>query len=206
MIRRRELFIAGMATSLVAISGTADACSIFGRPRVEPIDERECRAELQRLVDFLNQAHDLPVGEVEEWLEESGVSIRDYLRMSSDYPNEQEVAQWAKTYRVSDGTVDPKPVELFETNLIRNVDHNTAMQFTLRSYRFNAADPEGCNGLLTHDAYFGYEQDAYIGTFYNNRLRYVRRFDEWFAPRSELVDLPPYFGREDPVHTDGREL
>jgi hypothetical protein len=117
---------------------------------------------------------------VEAWYEERGFEVDDEM-LSAGPDGNMEVPAFLRTYRLSDGKLDSKPIRLAELDLVRQRGSRAAFAFTLKRYSYHAADPEGCNGMLTHDEYWGEEQTGYIATFVNNRLEQLREFPEWFA-------------------------
>lgn len=182
---RRELFAAGMLGLGLAVSAPAQACSLAPKPRAEPFSERRCRQELEELVAFLNRAHAMSMRDIALWVEPRGISIDADLAWFDDGGTSQDHQyKWFQQYRINGGKVDSRPVRILDMNLIRSLGRQTAYQFTLRSFAFHPEDIEGCNGLFgMHGEYVGNEDRAYIAAFYNNRLRRVRAFPEWFLER-----------------------
>ena len=181
--RRRFLGVVGVGASMIWAAEEAAACSIVAT-NVTPFSDRRSRAAIAEFVALLNEAATLPNEELmrrqdemsvvieDEWVDERvgdrepGHGGRDYL--------------FVKEFRVSGGRLDPRPIEIEDINLIRRLGNKATYQFTLKRYSYHPADYEGCNGLFTHDAYYGYDRLSCLATTYANRLQTVRRFPEWY--------------------------
>lgn len=186
-IGRRELLAAGAAAVGVGLAGRAEACSIVADQRV-PFDDAACRAALREFVRLLNEGPSLSREQIGERSDEMNLSIDDDMvdyalhGLTEQQRNQETQSQYAffERFRLSAGVADPRPIELQEVNRIRRLRNRASYQFTLRRYSYHPADWEGCNGLFTHDEYYGYDRTAYLATFWNNRLRSVKLFPEWY--------------------------
>lgn len=176
---RRTILLAGGALIAAAATGRAGACSLTAT-RSRPFRRGACEDELEELVRILNEAPSMTEKAVEAWYEERQFEVDDEL-LWQEADNTVEVTDFLRTYRLSDGKLDSKPIRLAEVELVRQRKNRAAFAFVLKRHSFHAADPEGCNGLLTHGEYWGEEQTGYIATFVNNRLQRLRLFPEWFA-------------------------
>ncbi len=181
MIGRRALLGASvMGASFVAASAV-EACSIVATQKAYTFDGSTCKRQIYDLVAFLNHAPSLSREEVEKWVNERDISV--YY----EYPLSQNVGGvlynylFFQEYRISGGKPDPKPMRVSDVNLIRQMKNQAAYQFTLDRTQFFPADEEGCNGLFTHDEYFGATKTAFIAKFLNNKLTDFRDFPEWFV-------------------------
>ena len=178
---RRTILLAGAA--LVAGSagaGPVSACSLAGTPRSRPFRREACERELRELVRILNEAPSMSAEAVEAWYEQREFEVDDDLLWTGADGN-MEVPAFLRTYRLSGGKLDSKPIRLAELELVRQRGSRAAFAFALKRYSYHPADPEGCNGMFIHDEYWGEEQTGYIATFVNNRLERLREFPEWFA-------------------------
>lgn len=184
MIGRRQLLsMVGVGVGMLWTSRDAAACSIVPTSRT-PFHDRRSRASIGKFVALLNEAATLSDEELmrrqdemsvvleDDWVDEqvgdrqTGAIGRDYL--------------FVKQFRVSGGILDPRPIEVEDVNLIRRLGNRATYQFTLKRYSYHPADLEGCNGLFTHDAYYGYDRLSCLATTSANRLQTVRRFPEWY--------------------------
>ena len=178
---RRTILLGGAALVAAAAGpGPAGACSLAGAPRPRPFRREACERELRELVRILNEAPSMSAEAVEAWYEEREFEVDDELLWAGSGGN-MEVPAFLRTYRLSEGKLDSKPIRLAELELVRRRGGHAAFAFTLQRYSYHAADPEGCNGMFVHDEYWGDEQTGYIATFVNNRLDRLREFPEWFA-------------------------
>jgi hypothetical protein len=177
MIERRQFItLAAGAAALTAISAPANACSLTGT-RIRRFSDAESRRALTAFVKLLNEAPDLSEEALEERTRTIRPAIGDDLLEGIDGPATAET--FFRSYRLSDGKLDPEPIRLVSATLIRQVGNKAAYQFTLRRFSYYAADEEGCNGLFTHDAYYGEEDHSLIAGMENNALTSVRAFPEW---------------------------
>jgi hypothetical protein len=175
-IGRRALLATALAATLV--TGKARACEITATRRA-PYREDECVRAIEELVRMLNEAPSMPEAAVEAWYADRQFSVDDQLLVDADSDNEP--VQFLRTYRLSDGKLDSRPIRLAELERVRQRGNRAAFGFTLKRYSYHAADPEGCNGMFVHDEYWGEEQTGFIAAFENNRMTSLRRFPEWFA-------------------------
>jgi hypothetical protein len=177
---RRTILLAGAAL-LAAAAGArpTDACSLTGT-RTRPFRRGACEDELEELVRILNEAPSMSEEAVEAWYAERQFEV-DHDLLWQEEGKTVEVADFLRTYRLSDGKLDSKPIRLVELELVRQRKNRAAFAFVLKRHSYHAADPEGCNGLFAHDEYWGDEQTGYIATFVNNRVERLREFPEWFA-------------------------
>jgi hypothetical protein len=177
--RRAILLVAAALVAAASGAGPAGACSLTGT-RSRPFRRRACEDELEELVRILNEAPSMSAEAVEAWYEERQFEVDDEMLWQEE-GERVEVADFLRTYRLSDGKLDSKPIRLVELELVRQRKNRAAFAFVLKRHSYHAADPEGCNGLFTHDEYWGDSQSGYIATFVNNRLERLREFPEWFA-------------------------
>jgi len=175
-IGRRALLAAAMAATLAP--GRARACEISATRR-SPYREDECLRAIEELVRMLNAAPSMPEAAVEAWYADRQFSVDDELL--SDAGERADAVQFLRTYRLSDGKLDSRPIRLAELERVRRRDNRAAFAFALKRYSYHAADPEGCNGMFAHDEYWGEEQAGFIAAFENNRMTSLRLFPEWFA-------------------------
>ena len=184
MVRRRQvLALGGVGIALLYPHASATACSISPQNRT-PFNDRRSRGSIADFVQLLNEAATLPEEEAirrrdemgvvleDAWVEER-VGERDRSHAGRDY-------LFVREFRMAGGQLDTRPIEIEEINLIRRLGNRATYQFTMKRYSFHPADPEGCNGLFTHDAFYGYERLSCLATTYANRLQAVRRFPEWY--------------------------
>jgi hypothetical protein len=176
-IGRRALLAAALAATLAP--RRAGACELTGTRRPRPYREEECVRAIEDLVRILNEAPSMPEEAVEAWYADRGFSVDDELLF--DGSERPEASQFLRTYRLSDGKLDSKPIRLAELELVRRRGNRAAFAFALKRWSYHAADPEGCNGLFVHDEYWGPEQAGFIAAFENNAMRSLRLFPEWFA-------------------------
>ncbi|MEA3039582.1 MAG: hypothetical protein QOE79_2095 [Sphingomonadales bacterium] len=176
-IGRRALLTAAVAATFAP--GRAGACELTGTRRPLHWREEECVAAIEDLVRMLNEAPSMPKDAVEAWYADRGFSVDDELLF--DGSERGEPVQFLRTYRLSDGKLDSRPIGLAELKRIRRRGKRTAFAFTLKRYSYHAADPEGCNGMFVHDQYWGEEQAGFIAAFEYNRMTSLRLFPEWFA-------------------------
>ena len=183
MDRRHFLGLSAMAAGMLWPAGDASACSIVATNRT-PFSDRTSRAAIASWVQFLNEAGTLPDDDLirrhgdlsvvleDEWVDEV-VGDREPGHIGRDY-------LFVKEFRLSGGRLDPRPIELEETNLLRRLGNRATYQFTLKRYSYHPADFEGCNGMFTHDEYYGFDRISCLATLTANHLRTVRRFPEWY--------------------------
>jgi len=184
MVRRRQvLALGGVGMALLYPNASATACSISPQNRT-PFNDRRSRGAITDFVTLLNEAATLPEDEAirrqdamsvvleDAWVEER-VGDRERSHVGRDY-------LFVKEFRMAGGRLDTRPIEIEEINLIRRLGNRATYQFTMKRYSFHPADPEGCNGLFTHEAFYGYDRLSCLATTYANRLQAVRRFPEWY--------------------------
>jgi hypothetical protein len=176
-IGRRALLAAALAATMAG--SAAQGCSLTATRRPRPYREEECVRAIEDLVRMLNEAPSMPAETVEAWYADRGFSVDDELLFDSS--ERLEAPQFLRTYRVSDGKLDSKPIRLAELELVRRRGNRAAFAFTLKRWSYHAADPEGCNGMFVHGEYWGPEQAGFIAAFENNGLTSLRLFPEWFA-------------------------
>jgi hypothetical protein len=184
MIGRRQFFGLTAAGVAAMLPGTeAAACSLVATNRT-PFNERANRRAIAHFVRLLNVAPGLPEEEVVRQSDDLAFSIEDEWvdetlgeRSASDVERQ---STFLREYRFAGGRLDPKPIELESTNLIRRLGNRATYQFTLKRYSYHPADPEGCNGMFVHDAHYGYDRISCLAALSANRLRHVRRFHEWY--------------------------
>ena len=181
MIGRRVLLGASVIGASFIASSTAEACSIIATPKAKSFKASVCEQQIYDLVAFLNKAPSLSRVEIEKWVDDRGVDV--YY----EYPLSQNVGGvlynylFFQEYHISGGKPDPKPMQVSDVNLIRQVKNQAAYQFTIDRTQFFPADEEGCKGLFTHDEYFGATKTAFIAKFLNNKMTDFREFPEWFV-------------------------
>jgi hypothetical protein len=176
-IGRRALLAAALAATLAP--GEARACELTGTRRPRPYREEECVRAIEELVRMLNEAPAMPEAAVEAWYADRQFSVDEELLF--DGSERFEAPQFLRTYRISDGKPDRRPIRLAELELVRHRGNRAAFAFTLKRWSYDAADPEGCNGLFVHGEYWGEERSGFIAAFENNRMTSLRLFPEWFA-------------------------
>jgi hypothetical protein len=176
-IGRRALLAAGLAATLVP--DRARACELVATRRPLRWREEECVAAIEDLVRMLNEAPSMPKEAVEAWYADRGFSVDEELLF--DGSGRIEAPEFLRSYRVSDGKLDSRPIRLSELKRVRRRGNRTAFAFTLKRYSYHAADPEGCNGMFVHGEYWGEEQAGFIAAFEYNRMTSLRLFPEWFA-------------------------
>jgi len=94
-------------------------------------------------------------------------------------PSPNHPVQFYKEFRLSAGRPDPRPIRISELNLLRRVGTRAVYQFTLDRYSYHSADDDGCNGMFTHDEFYGVDRVAYLATFSNNQLQQIKLFQDW---------------------------
>lgn len=130
---------------------------------------------------MLQSGGSLTAKELETRVDEMSVTVGDQVRTDNLDP-ESAIGNEYDLYRnftLSDGNRDAKPTRLGETTLLEEAKGRALYQFALTRHQFHPEDLEGCNGMFTHDAFFGDETRSYLGQFANNRLRSVERFADW---------------------------
>lgn len=178
---RRRILLAGAAfVAAQAGAGKAAACSLTGTRKPRPFRRSECERAVEALVRMLNEAPSMPAQAVEDWYSQHSFEI-DHDLLTPDSEGLTNEVDFFRDYRMSAGKLDSKPIRLVELELVRQRGNRAAFAFALKRYSYHPADPEGCNGLFTHEEYWGEEQTGYIATFVDNRLRQLRAFPEWFA-------------------------
>ncbi len=178
-IERRTFIAAGLGIAGTLLGSGAKACSIPASVKSRPFSDAACRRQIRELVALLNEAPSMHPSAVEAWLEHRSIEFGDDLLWTGS--EQLDAATFVRTFKLSDGKVDGKPIRLADVSLIRERGNRASYAFTLRRYSYHAADPEGCNGLFVHDEYWGEEEAAYIAAFENNRMGTLRGFPEWFA-------------------------
>lgn len=178
--RRTILLAAAALVTAGAGAAQAGACSLTGTRRARPFRRHACERQLEELVRMLNEAPSMPAGAVEAWYEDRRFEVDDEI-LWTDSDVTVEVPVFLRTYRLAAGKLDSKPIRLVDLDLVRQRRNRAAFAFALKRYSYHPADPEGCNGMFTHDEYWGNEQTGYIATFVDNRLERLREFQEWFA-------------------------
>lgn len=176
-IGRRALLAATLAATLAP--GRAGACELTGTRRPRPYREEECVRAIEDLVRMLNEAPPMPQEKVEAWYADRRFSVDDELLFDGNA--RVEAPQFLRTYRLSDGKLDSRPIRLAELELVRRRGNRAAFAFTLKRWSYHAADPEGCNGMFVHGEYWGEERAGFIAAFENNGITSLRLFPEWFA-------------------------
>ncbi|HYE29666.1 MAG TPA: hypothetical protein VEA61_15720 [Allosphingosinicella sp.] len=182
---RREMLASGVLAAALLAAPAAEACSLTGERRVR-FSDADCRESLERWVALLNDGPRLTLEAIEERAAEvlRNVEIEDEMieaavgERTGDMTDRTHL--FYKQFLVSDDRLDARPVRIHDVNLFRRLRNRASYQFTLERYSYHAADPEGCNGLFTHDEYWGVERTSYVGAFHNNRLQSVRLFPEWY--------------------------
>lgn len=182
MIDRRSLLVGAAAGMSALAAGEAEACSIVP-VRNLPFEDRACRRRIRDWVALLEQGPAMTDAAIEAaaealrgWVDHDIVLavLGDRVPPSPNWP-----VQFYKEFRLSAGRPDPRPIRISELNLLRRAASRAVYQFTLDRYSYHPADHEGCNGLLTHDEYYGVDRVSYLATFYNNQLQQIRWFEEW---------------------------
>ncbi|MBJ7527516.1 MAG: hypothetical protein JHD10_09815 [Sphingomonadaceae bacterium] len=177
---RRSLLAAGM--TLAAVVGTkASACSLTVPERPRRFNDAVCRRQIDELVSIFNRAPSMTEEAVDTWLEERNVEFDDDLLWSDSEQAQLGPADFIRNFKMSGGQLDTKPIRLTEVSLIKNRGNLASYAFTLRRYSYTPADPQGCNGLFTHDEFWDYAHTGYIAAFTNNRMDTLRAFPEWFS-------------------------
>jgi hypothetical protein len=181
-IGRRAVLVGG-ALGLGALAATsAEACSLVP-VRNLPFQDEACRRRIRDWVALLERGPAMTDAAIEAaaealhgWVDHDIVSVvlGDRVPPSPNWP-----VQFYKEFRLSAGRPDPRPIRISELNLLRRVGSRGVYQFTLDRYSYHPADHEGCNGLLTHDEYYGVDRTAYLATFYNNQLQAIKWFTDW---------------------------
>ena len=183
MIRRRQLFgLTAAGASSLWLGSRAEACSISPSNRT-PFSDRNCRRALAEFVRFLNEAPSLTDDALAARADELSVSL-EWEWVAETLGDRSQAADseytFLREFRLSGGRLDPEPIKLVAINLIRRLGNKSTYQFTLERFSYYPADPEGCNGLFTHDEYYGVDRTAYLATFSANYLKTIRRFPEWY--------------------------
>lgn len=183
MIGRRELLAAGAVGAALLAAPAAQACTLTGEVR-RKFSDRACRAALEEWVELLNQGPQMSADAIAERVDDLNITIDDDMvgEALAETANTEtgRDTRFYKEFRLSGGRLDTRPIRIDGINLIRQLKSRATYQFTLERYSYHPADPEGCNGLFTHDEYWGVERDSYLATFWNNRLRTIRPFPEWY--------------------------
>ncbi len=178
-IERRAFIAAGLGIAGTLLGSGAEACSISPSVKPRPFSDAACRRQIRELVTLLNEAPSMDSNAIEAWLAQHRINFGDDLLWAGS--EQLDPATFVRTFKLSDGKEDIKPIRLADMSLIRERGNRASYAFTLRRYSYHAADPEGCNGLFVHDEYWGEEEAAYIAAFENNRMGSLRGFPEWFA-------------------------
>lgn len=116
---------------------------------------------------------------IEAWTEEKNIDFSDEL-LEAD-AERIGPADLIGTFKISGGKLDIKPIRLLDLEIVQQRANQASYAFTLKRYSYTPADPEGCNGMFTHDEFWQFESAGYIASFKNNRMRTFRPFPEWFA-------------------------
>lgn len=127
----------------------------------------------------LDRASAMSEAAINAWLDERGLDFDEALLWSGT--EQLSPTAFVRTFKVSGGKVDTKPIGLSDVALIQQRKNRAAYAFTLQRYSYTPADPEGCNGMFTHDEFWGYGSSGYIASFENNKMKTFRGFPEWFA-------------------------
>ena len=178
---RRELIAAGVVGLGLVAAAPVEACSLTAVRR-RPYSDSECRRELQRFVNLLNAAPILSPEALSERAQELSVTLDETMvenAVGDEGSWDEQRDRFYREFKISDGKPDPRPIRLREANLIRRLGNRAAYQFTLERYSYHAADEEGCNGMFTHDEYYGVDRTSYLATFVANGLEAVKDFPEW---------------------------
>ena len=182
-MERRAFLLAGAAGLGALAARPAEACSITA-DRNTPFDDRACRRALRGFVDLLNRGPQMSLEAIAR--EADGLSVTVDQEMiyetvaEADATETDKIYYFYKEFRLSDGKPDPRPMRVSEESLIRRLRNRATYQFTLERYSYHEADPDGCNGMFTHDEFFGVDRTSYLATFHNNRLTSVKPFPEWY--------------------------
>jgi hypothetical protein len=177
---RRSLLAAGM--TLAAVVGTkASACSLTVPERPRRFNDAVCRRQIDELVSIFNRAPSMTKEDVGNWFEKRNINFDEYLLWSDSEQEQLSPADFIRNFKMSGGQLDTKPIRLTEVSLIKNRGNLASYAFTLRRYSYTPADPQGCNGLFTHDEFWDYAHTGYIAAFTNNRMDTLRAFPEWFS-------------------------
>ncbi|HEX8389640.1 MAG TPA: hypothetical protein VF636_11515 [Sphingomonas sp.] len=175
-----------MLTMVAGVAGAAgaEACSLTPRLKPRPHSDVACRKSLDDLIAVIRSAPSISDAELTRRTAELAISFDSSVSDPIlDYPNRSpiELTELLRGWSASAGKADRKPIRLAEVNPLKENDGVALYQFTLLRDQYHPADEEGCNGLFTHEEFFGPERRSYLGTFINNRLRNVTAFDEWLA-------------------------
>lgn len=181
MIGRRELLGIGAVGATLFASSAAQACTIVPPPKIKPFRRNECEQQIHDLVAFMNEAPNLSAKAVSDWVDRRDIDVEFEYPLSENVGGVLYNYLFFREYKISGGKIDPNPIKLKEINLIRHVGNKAAFQFTLVRNQFFPADLEGCNGLFTHEEYFGETETAFIARYSNNKLNSFRDFPEWFV-------------------------
>lgn len=181
MIGRRELLGMGAVGATLLASPATHACTMVPAAKVKPFRRAECEQQIRDLVAFMNEAPSLSADAVSDWVDRHGIDVEFEYPLSKNVGGVLYNYLFFQEYRISGGKIDPDPIKIKEINLVRHLDNKAAFEFTLIRNQFFPADFEGCNGLFTHDEYFGKTETAFIARFFNNTLRSFRDFPEWFV-------------------------
>ena len=183
MIGRREVLAAGAAGVALLAAPAAEACSIVAQ-RFVRFSDRASRQALQEWVELLYVGPSMSAEAIADRVDDLNISIDEDMvwNVLGERTNTDTDRGYTfyKEFRLSGGRLDTRPIRIAETNLIRQLRNQATYQFTLERYSYHPADPEGCNGMFTHDEYWGVDRVSYLATLLNNRLRSVRPFPEWY--------------------------
>jgi len=180
MYGRRTVLMAGFATAGAALDANANACTILPRLKNYKFSDEACRRKIDQFVDLLNRAPAMTANAIESMCSEQGIKVSNDLFWSEDMKR-TDLTTFLQTYSFSGGQRDRKPVRLLDPTLIRQRGDYSSYAFTLRRHRYREADPEDCNGLFAHDAFWGDEDVGYIALLHYDREIAVRAFPEWLA-------------------------
>jgi hypothetical protein len=182
MIDRRALLAAAAAGMSALAAGGAEACSLTAT-RNRPFDDRACRRRIRDWAALLDRGAGMSDSAIDAAAEAIGGSVDHdiVLAVLGDRvpPSPERPVQFYKEFRLAGGRPDPRPIRLSELNLLRRVGSRAVYQFTLDRYSYHPADQEGCNGMFTHDEFYGVDRTAYLATFQNNQLQAIKWFEDW---------------------------
>jgi hypothetical protein len=165
-----------MAGATMAAAPAA-ACSIAATRKPIAFQNGACERQLYRLIEFANLASSKTNDEIDALLEKSNLSSVSY-RGDQDW----NASNFVSEMRMTDGKLDERPMRIVELELVRQIKNRASYAFVIeRRGMFVPADPEGCNGLWTHEEYRTNEKTAYLSEFVNNRLINFRDFSEWYV-------------------------
>lgn len=156
MIGRRQFFgAAGVGVGLLWSARDAAACSIVAASRT-PFSDRRSRQAITEFITLLNGAPTLSDDELIRRQDEMSIALEDEWveeRVGGRQPGHiGRNYLFVKEFRRSGGRLDPRPIQIDDINLIRRLGNRATYQFTLKRYSYHPADPEGCNGMFTHEA------------------------------------------------------